>query len=139
MRLLGICLASFSTGLYSFSYYSTLLTLEFRLRRTNFPPTFNNIFTSIRRQSQCWVRLLLSPNFLLLLLDTRYFASGTGAAGLVGALLWWEMRSLGVRTGVGLSSVCPFPSSFVFHPSCLRTTIGSAPGYPSNLLLRPSA
>lgn len=35
----------------------------------------------------------------------RYFASGTGAAGLVGALLWWELRALGVRTGVGLSSV----------------------------------
>lgn len=35
----------------------------------------------------------------------RYFASGTGAAGLVGAFLWWEVRSLGVRVGVGLSSV----------------------------------
>ncbi|OSX56866.1 hypothetical protein POSPLADRAFT_1158655, partial [Postia placenta MAD-698-R-SB12] len=36
-----------------------------------------------------------------------YFASGTGAAGLVGALLWWELRALGVRTGVGLSSMLP--------------------------------
>jgi battenin len=36
---------------------------------------------------------------------TSYFASGTGAAGLVGAFLWWELRSLGVRLGVGLSSV----------------------------------
>jgi battenin len=36
---------------------------------------------------------------------TRYFASGTGAAGLVGAFLWWEVRGLGVRTGVGLSAV----------------------------------
>ena len=35
----------------------------------------------------------------------RYFASGTGAAGLVGAFLWWELRNLGVQTGVGLSSV----------------------------------
>jgi hypothetical protein len=34
-----------------------------------------------------------------------YFASGTGAAGLVGAFLWWEMRGLGVRVGVGLPSV----------------------------------
>ena len=34
-----------------------------------------------------------------------YFASGTGAAGLVGAFVWWEMRSLGVRIGVGISSV----------------------------------
>ena len=38
---------------------------------------------------------------------TRYFASGTGAAGLVGAFLWWELRGLGVRIGVGLSSVSP--------------------------------
>ncbi|KAN0129210.1 batten's disease protein Cln3 [Lactarius tabidus] len=37
-----------------------------------------------------------------------YFASGTGAAGLVGAFLWWELRGLGVRIGVGLSSVLPF-------------------------------
>jgi battenin len=41
----------------------------------------------------------------------RYFASGTGAAGLVGAFLWWEVRSLGVRTGVGLSSVNVLDSS----------------------------
>lgn len=39
---------------------------------------------------------------------SRYFASGTGAAGLVGAFLWWELRKFGVRFGVGLSSVCPF-------------------------------
>jgi hypothetical protein len=34
-----------------------------------------------------------------------YFASGTGAAGLVGAFLWWELRKFGVRFGVGISSV----------------------------------
>jgi hypothetical protein len=38
---------------------------------------------------------------------TSYFASGTGGAGLVGALLWWEIRGLGVRIGIGLSSVRP--------------------------------
>jgi len=37
-----------------------------------------------------------------------YFASGTGAAGLAGAFLWWEIRGLGVPIGVGLSSVLPF-------------------------------
>ncbi|KAI0059950.1 batten's disease protein Cln3 [Artomyces pyxidatus] len=37
-----------------------------------------------------------------------YFASGTGAAGLVGAFLWWEIRGFGVRTGVGLSAILPF-------------------------------
>ena len=39
------------------------------------------------------------------LLPIRYFAAGTGAAGLVGASIWWLVRGLGVRTGVGLSSV----------------------------------
>ena len=34
-----------------------------------------------------------------------YFASGTGAAGISGAFLWWEVRGLGVRVGVGMSSV----------------------------------
>ncbi|GLB39925.1 putative CLN3 protein [Lyophyllum shimeji] len=45
-----------------------------------------------------------------------YFASGTGAAGLVGAFIWWEVRSLGVRVGVGLSSVMPLiiPLTYFF-------------------------
>ncbi|PFH53474.1 hypothetical protein AMATHDRAFT_54557 [Amanita thiersii Skay4041] len=45
-----------------------------------------------------------------------YFASGTGAAGLFGALVWWEVRSLGVRIGVGMSSVLPLviPLSYLF-------------------------
>ena len=44
---------------------------------------------------------------LIDLMTLSYFASGTGAAGLVGAFLWWEVRSLGVRIGVGISSVRP--------------------------------
>ncbi len=56
--------------------------------------------------------------------DTRYFASGTGAAGLVGAFLWWIMRGLGVRTGVGLSSVRP-ASCFLFPLTCV-TCLGPA-------------
>ena len=42
---------------------------------------------------------------LLTYTHKRYFASGTGAAGLVGAFAWWELRGLGVRVGVGISSV----------------------------------
>ena len=41
----------------------------------------------------------------LVLMAKSYFASGTGAAGLVGAFLWWELRNLGVQTGVGISAV----------------------------------
>lgn len=45
-----------------------------------------------------------------------YFSSGTGAAGLVGALLWWEVRGLGVRIGVGISAILPFitPLTYIF-------------------------
>ena len=38
-------------------------------------------------------------------LAVGWFSSGTGAAGLVGAGLWWELRSLGVKAGLGISSV----------------------------------
>jgi battenin len=54
---------------------------------------------------------LLVVSWLDTLLDlyNSFFASGTGAAGLVGAFIWWEVRSLGVRTGVGLSAVSLMP------------------------------
>ena len=56
---------------------------------------------------------------------TSYFASGTGAAGLVGAFLWWEIRGLGVRIGVGLSSVRPILSvmCFVTLTSCISKVL----------------
>ncbi|KAJ8463342.1 hypothetical protein ONZ51_g10318 [Trametes cubensis] len=75
MRLFGICLASFSSGLGEL----TFLQLSTRYH----PP-------SVAGHS------------------VGYFASGTGGAGLVGAFLWWELRGLGVRLGVGLSSILPF-------------------------------
>ena len=34
-----------------------------------------------------------------------WFASGTGAAGLVGAGLWWTLRGLGVRQGLLICAV----------------------------------
>lgn len=37
-----------------------------------------------------------------------WFASGTGAAGLVGALAWWLVRPLGVKLGLGILSFLPF-------------------------------
>ncbi|KAF9463263.1 batten's disease protein Cln3 [Collybia nuda] len=75
MRLVGIGLASFSSGLGELTFL--------QLSTTYAPP-------SIAGHS------------------VGYFASGTGAAGLVGAFIWWEVRSLGVRVGVGLSSIMPF-------------------------------
>ncbi|KAJ7507373.1 CLN3 protein-domain-containing protein [Mycena galericulata] len=75
MRLLGIGLASFSSGLGELTFL--------QLSTTYAPP-------SVAGHS------------------VGYFSSGTGAAGLVGAFLWWEVRGLGVRIGVGLSSFMPF-------------------------------
>ncbi|KAJ7077800.1 batten's disease protein Cln3, partial [Mycena crocata] len=78
-----------------------------------------------------------------------YFASGTGAAGLVGALLWWEVRGLGVRVGVGLSSVMPFiipltasPLYQIFrtHIYSLRSTTRYFPARPrANMPYTPLA
>ncbi|KAF8639182.1 hypothetical protein AX17_001668 [Amanita inopinata Kibby_2008] len=83
MRLIGICLASFSSGLGEL--------------------TFLQLSTTYAPQSvagRC----------------VGYFASGTGAAGLFGAFIWWEVRSLGIRLGVGLSSIFPaiIPLSYFF-------------------------
>ncbi|KAF9224848.1 batten's disease protein Cln3 [Gyrodon lividus] len=82
-RLLGISLASFSSGLGELTFL--------QLSTTYSPPSVGGH-------------------------SVGYFASGTGAAGLVGAFLWWEVRGLGVRLGVGISSVLPFvlPITYFF-------------------------
>ncbi|KAJ3746407.1 batten's disease protein Cln3 [Lentinula detonsa] len=82
-RLLGISLASFSSGLGELTFL--------QLSTTYAPPSVAGH-------------------------GLGYFASGTGAAGLVGAFLWWEVRGLGVRVGVGLSSILPFiiPATYFF-------------------------
>ncbi|KAG5634838.1 hypothetical protein H0H81_000551 [Sphagnurus paluster] len=80
-----------------------------------------------------------------------YFAAGTGAAGLVGAFLWWEVRSLGVRVGVGLSSVMPLiipltyffllPNKSAFLDTVSSSTYGGAasPTQESSVLYAPIA
>ncbi|KAF8128846.1 CLN3 protein-domain-containing protein [Boletus edulis] len=70
-RLLGISIASFSSGLGELTFLQLSITYNL----------------SLGGQS------------------VGYFASGTGAAGLVGAFMWWEVRGLGVRLGVGVSAV----------------------------------
>ncbi len=72
------------------------------------------------------------------MMKPSYFASGTGAAGLVGAFLWWEIRGLGVRIGVGLSSVRPISS--VCDPSFNQLYIqGPTIRHPTNLFSTPTA
>ncbi|KJA25225.1 hypothetical protein HYPSUDRAFT_37699 [Hypholoma sublateritium FD-334 SS-4] len=83
MRLLGIAMASFSTGMGELTFL--------QLSTTYSPPSIAGY-------------------------SVGYFASGTGAAGLVGAFMWWEVRGLGVRLGVGMSSLMPLliPLTYYF-------------------------
>ncbi|CBQ69826.1 related to YHC3-protein involved in vacuolar arginine transport [Sporisorium reilianum SRZ2] len=72
MRLAGISLASFSSGLGELTF------------------------------------LQLSTRYKVFAGDAvGWFASGTGAAGLVGAAAWWVVRPLGVQTGMAILSVLP--------------------------------
>ncbi|KAF7762224.1 hypothetical protein Agabi119p4_8817 [Agaricus bisporus var. burnettii] len=83
MRLLGISIASLSSGLGELTFL--------QLSTTYAPPSVGGH-------------------------SVGYFASGTGAAGLVGAFLWWELRKFGVRFGVGISSIMPvvIPATYYF-------------------------
>ncbi|KZO94679.1 batten disease protein Cln3 [Calocera viscosa TUFC12733] len=101
MRLLGIAMASFSSGLGELTW------------------------------------LQLSTQYNASGEDRRglgYFASGTGAAGLVGAGLWWVLRALGVTTGVGISSILPFTMPLTYFLLLPPTTAfapldASSPAY----------
>lgn len=66
-----------------------------------------------------------------------HFASGTGAAGLICAFLWWIVRPLGVKTGMTLLSILPLGLSFAYfvllppldartarHIGPVRTSVG---------------
>ncbi|KAI8460123.1 CLN3 protein-domain-containing protein [Phakopsora pachyrhizi] len=43
-----------------------------------------------------------------------WFSSGTGAAGVFGAGFWWLLKSLGVRKGLGISSILPICLSLTY-------------------------
>lgn len=77
MRLIGISLASFSSGLGEMTFLQLSTTF-------------------INKTGVSW------------------FASGTGAAGVVGAGWWWTLRNMGVKIGLGLSSVLPICLSLVY-------------------------
>ncbi|TXT09063.1 hypothetical protein VHUM_02537 [Vanrija humicola] len=44
------------------------------------------------------------------------WSTGTGAAGIAGAAIWWLLRGLGVKGGLGISSFLPlfFPVTFLY-------------------------
>ncbi|CAD6570232.1 MAG: battenin CLN3 protein [Tremellales sp. Tagirdzhanova-0007] len=83
LRLLGISLASLSSGLGELTFLQLTTTL----------PTSSTSRTALGAWS-----------------------SGTGFAGIAGAGIWWLLRSLGVKVGLGISSLLPlfFPITYLF-------------------------
>lgn len=80
LRLLGIAIASFASGLGEITY------LQYSTRYVPQVTTY------------C----------------VGWFASGTGAAGLVGASAWWIVRPLGVRLGLSLLAFLSFGTAISF-------------------------
>ncbi|KAK8844113.1 hypothetical protein IAR55_006907 [Kwoniella newhampshirensis] len=82
-RLMGIALASLSSGLGELTFLQLTTTL----------PTRSSSKTALG----AW-------------------ASGTGFAGIAGAGIWWMLRGLGVKKGLGLSSILPlfFPMTYKY-------------------------
>ncbi|KAF8752177.1 Batten's disease protein Cln3 [Rhizoctonia solani] len=83
------------------------------LGRAYFSTTLNHVSPEERRWTCSWI-----------------FCQRHRAAGLVGAGLWWELRALGVRVGVGLSALLPFaiPLTYFFvlpPPGDYTTVVGS--------------
>jgi hypothetical protein len=108
MRLLGICFASFSSGAPVDVKMNPDLIFRLRFGRTHVSAVVDYVRSVLhcRVQRRVCKSLIINRQMLhALFICTRYFASGTGAAGLVGAFLWWVVRGLGVRIGVGISSV----------------------------------
>lgn len=71
-------------------------------------------------------------------LAVGWFSSGTGAAGLVGAALWWELRSLGVKIGISISSVGRSPACTERSASFLQAYIYIYPDNPVSRYCRSS-
>lgn len=97
MRLVGISLASFSSGLgeLTFLQLSTRYAPKAEGRRRR----WDGLSAAQRAGAG------LETNFAGDAVG--WFASGTGAAGLVGAAAWWVVRPLGVQTGMAILSVLP--------------------------------
>ncbi|ORY90784.1 batten's disease protein Cln3 [Leucosporidium creatinivorum] len=104
-RLSGIAIASFSSGLGEMTY----LQLSTVYGSLDTPADLGGIAVG-------------------------WFASGTGAAGLVGAGLWWGLRGLGVRSGLLVCSFLPLCMSLTFYlllPSFTAMTTSPFSAYAS--------
>lgn len=56
----------------------------------------------------------VDPTSDLASLAISQWSSGTGFAGLIGSLLWWTLRSLGVKEALLISSVLPLSMLLVY-------------------------
>lgn len=122
-RLLGISLASFSSGNSDcFVHHRNATSLLVGLGELTFLQLSTTYNRSVGGHSVGWAHSLRSANFSFEW-TSSYFASGTGAAGLVGAFLWWEIRGFGVRLGVGFSAVCRLFSYSLAIGTLLRCQI----------------
>ncbi|GAA5911345.1 hypothetical protein JCM6882_002352 [Rhodosporidiobolus microsporus] len=114
-RLFGISLASFSSGLGEMTY----------LQRATLYGSLSASVPAEEREDLGGVAV-------------GWFSSGTGAAGVGGAGLWWVLRGLGVRVGLGVCSVLPLCmalsyflllpplAAFAPHSPFSTTTAGSS-------------
>ncbi|GAA6039616.1 hypothetical protein JCM8097_002216 [Rhodosporidiobolus ruineniae] len=91
-RLLGIALASFSSGLGEMTYLQRA-TLYGSLRQAARPGEEEEDLGGVA---------------------VGWFSSGTGAAGVGGAGIWWVVRGLGVRAGLGVCSFLPLCMSLTY-------------------------
>lgn len=92
MRLLGISLASFSSGLGE---------LTFLQLSTRYAPKHRSGTLAASAAASAGIETNFAGDAV------GWFASGTGAAGLVGAAAWWVVRPLGVQTGMAILSILP--------------------------------
>lgn len=97
-RLLGIAIASFSSGLGEMTALQLSTTLD---------------EASAARA-------------------VGYFASGTGGAGLFGALTWWILRGFGIQAGLAICAVIPLAFSVAYFgilPRAALVNVASSSDY----------
>ncbi|KAL4072190.1 batten's disease protein Cln3 [Scleroderma citrinum] len=98
-RVVGCCILSF-IGMLGVAFHESLLSRLLGIAFASFSSGLGEL--TFLQLSTTYSPASIGGH------SVGYFASGTGAAGLVGAFLWWELRGLGVKTGMGISSVLPF-------------------------------
>ncbi|KAG6811600.1 hypothetical protein H0H92_006662 [Tricholoma furcatifolium] len=130
---------SIPKGVIAFCNVAPVLFIKF-----GWPYLLKGRIRYARRLNACWSESL--PMRLLGIACAAFASAGTGAAGLIGAVLWWELRGLGIRLGVGLSSILPFIVPITYYLvlpcntdfSCALSSPSSEDDASSELTLKPT-